>query len=168
MRYGWELKGLPERCKCDKFDFSLQHALDCPLGGLRTIQHNEALDLVASMMREVGLNCVEIEPKFLPLTGEVFELKSTNKDDEARADIKCTGLWRRMRHAYFDVKVVSPYARSYAKYNPKALYHFAEQVKIREYAPKIKQLEQADFMPLVFTYCPKDQALIGKASRINE
>ena len=48
MRYGWGLKGLPERCKCDKFDFSLQHALDCPLDDLRTIQQIEARDLVAA------------------------------------------------------------------------------------------------------------------------
>ena len=115
MRYGWNLRRLPERCKCEKSAFTLQHALDCPLGGLRTIQHNEARDLVAKMMREVGLTCIEVEPKLQPLTGESFDLRTANKDEEARANIKCTGLWKRMRHAFFDVKVMSPYARNYAK-----------------------------------------------------
>ena len=84
------MKGLPDRCKCDKADFSLQHALDCPLGGLRAIQHNEARDTVAQMMREAGLLCVETEPRLQKFTGEEFDLKTTNTEDEARADIKCT------------------------------------------------------------------------------
>ena len=145
------LQNLPARCACDEANFSLQHALDCPLGGLRTIQHNETRDTIAKLMRDAGLACVESEPKLLPLTGESFELKTTNKDDEARADIKCTGLWRHMRQAYFDVKVVSPYARSYAKYNPDQLYRRAEKTKINEYGTRIKEVDRADFMPLVFT-----------------
>jgi len=56
-----------------------------------------------------------------------------------------------MRQAFFDVKVVSPYARSYAKYNPKGLYEMAETAKEREYGEKIHNIEQTDFMPLVFT-----------------
>ena len=75
-----------------------------------------------------------------------------------------------MQHAYFDVKVISPYARRYAKYNPKALYHFAEQVKIREYAPRIKQLEHADFMPLDFTcaggIAPKSKLVLKKLAEL--
>ena len=56
------------------------------------------------MMREAGLSNVETEPKLQPLSGETFEYKSANKEDEARSDIKCTGLWRSMRQAFFDVK----------------------------------------------------------------
>ena len=40
IRYGWALQNLPARCSYEKANFSLQHALDCPLGGLRTVQHN--------------------------------------------------------------------------------------------------------------------------------
>ena len=56
-----------------------------------------------------------------------------------------------MRQAYFDVKVVSPYARSYAKYIPDQLYRRAEKTKINEYGTRIKEVDRADFMPLVFT-----------------
>ena len=44
IRYGWPLPGAPTRCPCERSSFSLQHALDCPLGGYRTIQHNERRD----------------------------------------------------------------------------------------------------------------------------
>ena len=90
----------------------MQHALDCMLGGFRTIQHNEVRDVLAQAMREAGHKAVEVEPQLQNLTGEVFEYKSANKQDDARSDIKVCGFWTSMRQAYFDVKVVSLLARS--------------------------------------------------------
>ena len=88
IRYGWTLLNLPLTCACG-VAFSLQHALDCRLGGLRIIQHNEARDTLAQCMREAGHTAVEVEPQLQPLNGEVFDYKSANKDDEDRSDIKC-------------------------------------------------------------------------------
>ena len=102
-------------------------------------------------MREAGHTAVEVEPQLQPLTGEVFDYKSANKDDEARSDIKCCGFWSNMRQAYFDVKVVSPFARSNAKLESAQLYNKAERTKIREYKERILKVENADFHPLVFT-----------------
>jgi len=52
IRYGWPLPNLPLKCACGTA-FDIQHALDCKLGGLRTIQHNE--------VRDVWLNaCVKL------------------------------------------------------------------------------------------------------------
>ncbi len=45
MRYGWDLPDLPITCACGA-GFSVQHALDCMIGGYRTIQHNEVRDLL--------------------------------------------------------------------------------------------------------------------------
>ena len=144
IRYGWKLLGTPLECKCHaKFD--LQHALNCHLGGLRTIQHNEARDTMAGFMREAGYSPVEVEPILQPLTGEKFKLKTANKTEEARSDIKCLSLWKTMRQAFFDIKVISPYARSYVDYKPEALFKKAEQDKM------ILEVEHADFTPLVFT-----------------
>ena len=56
-----------------------------------------------------------------------------------------------MRQAYFDIKVISPFARSNLNKPHKTLYHEAEQQKDREYKARITQVEQADFTPLVFT-----------------
>ena len=55
-----------------------------------------------------------------------------------------------MRQAYFDIKVVSPFARSNSSLSPSQLFRKAEQSKIREYADRIRNVEHADFNPLVF------------------
>jgi hypothetical protein len=149
MRYGWTLADLPASCPCGTA-FSLQHALDCKLGGYRTIQHNEVRDLFVDVMREAG-HVVEAEPLLQKLTGEGFKYKSANKENDARSDLKVTGFWRNMRQAYFDVKVVSPFARSYSHLTQKSILLTAEKSKMREYAERIKEIEQADFNPLVFT-----------------
>jgi hypothetical protein len=150
IRYGWTLLDLPVSCACGTA-FGLQHALDCRLGGLRIIQHNEVRDTIAQCMRDAGHTAVEIEPQLQPLSGEVFDYKSANKDDEARSDIKCCGFWSNMRQAYFDVKVVSPFARSNAQLEPAQLFKNAERSKIREYKERIRNVEHGDFTPLVFT-----------------
>ena len=49
------------------------------------------------------------------------------------------------------MKVVSPFARSYVNLKPAQLFRQAEQAKIREYRERIREVEHADFNPLVFT-----------------
>ena len=111
----------------------------------------EVRDLVAECLKETRFQSVQVEPPLQPLSGESFRLKSANKEEEARSDVKCVGFWRRMRQAYFDIKVVSPFARSNLNKPHKSLFHEAEQQKDREYKARINQIEQADFTPLVFT-----------------
>ena len=169
IRYGWEILSLPETCACGQ-KFSIQHSLDCNLGGYRTFQHNEVRDLVAECLRETRFHAIETEPQLQPLSGESFKLKSANKQEEARSDVKCIGFWREMRQAYFDIKVVSPFARSNLNKPHKTLYHEAEQQKDREYKARINQVEQADFTPLVFTtaggMAPRMQLFLKRISQL--
>jgi len=150
MRYGWTIPDLPTVCACGE-NFSMQHSLDCLLGGYRTIQHNEVRDVLAQAMREAGHSAVEVEPALQPLSGEVFEFKSANKEPDARSDIKVSGFWRNMQQAFFDVKVVSPYARSYSRLTAAQLYRMAEKSKMREYSERIREVEFGSFNALVFT-----------------
>jgi hypothetical protein len=150
IRYGWTLPNLPDACVCGA-SFDVQHALDCMIGGYRTIQHNEVRNVIASVMKEAGHRAVEVEPLLQPLSGEHFEYKSANRDEDARSDIKCVGFWRPMRKAFFDIKVVSPYAKSYVRLSSASLYRMAEKSKLREYEERIRNVEHADFSPLVFT-----------------
>ena len=122
------------------------------LGGYRIIQHNEARDVVAQCMKDAGYHEVEIEPRLQDLSGEKFEYKSANKEAEARSDVKCCGFWSDKRQAYFDVKVVSPFARSYSHMTPAALFKHAEKTKIREYGARIREVEHGDFTPMVYLY----------------
>ena len=150
IRYGWPPPKLPALCKCGAA-FDVQHALDCMLGGFRIIQHNETRDTMAQCMRDAGYPAVEVEPQLQELSGEKFEYKSTNKEVDARSDIKCYGFWKDKRQAFFDIKVVSPFARSYVNLKPEQLFRQAELQKYREYGPRIRDVEHADFNPLVFT-----------------
>ena len=172
IRYGWDLLNIPLECKCHE-KFSLQHALDCKLGGLRTIQHNEARDTMAQFMKEAGYTQVETEPILQPLSGEEFFYKTANKDSEARSDIKCYSFYKHMRQAYFDIKVVSPYAKSNMNLKPAQLFRNAELSKNREYRERILQVEHGDFTPLVFTcaggIAPQSQMVLKRlAERISE
>src|SRR5437764_10230845 len=46
---------------------------------------------------------------------------------------------------------VSPFARSNVHLSPAQLFKQSERQKIREYGQRIRDVEQADFCPLVFT-----------------
>src|ERR1700709_1116178 len=61
QRYGWTLPNLSVDCVCQKSAFTLQHALDCMIGGFRVIQHNEVRDVFAQLFRDAG-HTVEVEP----------------------------------------------------------------------------------------------------------
>jgi hypothetical protein len=102
-------------------------------------------------MEEAGCKLVETEPVLQPLEGEEFEYRTANKEEEARSDIKCCGFWSKLRQAFFDVRVTSPFAKSNINLEPAQMFNKHEREKIREYRERIKEVEHADFTPLVFT-----------------
>lgn len=72
----------------------------------------------------------------------------------------------RQRQAFFDVKVISPFAKSNLKQSPTQMFKTAEQQKIREYGERIKEVERADFTPFVFictgVMAPKCHLVTGR------
>ena len=120
------------------------------------MQHNEIRDVMAQTMRDAGYLAVEVEPQLQELTGEVFDFKSANVKADARSDIKCCGFWREKRQAYFDVKVVSPFAKSYLIQTTDQLFRSSEKSKMREYGERIREVEHGDFTPLVFHLLRRD------------
>ena len=76
---------------------------------------NEIRDVFANLMDDV-CHDVQIEPKLQSLDGEIFSSNSTTTDDDARLDIKATGLWgSRFNCTFFDVKIFNPHAKSCPK-----------------------------------------------------
>ena len=59
MRYGWQLRLVPQKCRCGK-DFEINHVLICKVGGFHTIRHNQLRDTTADLLREV-CNDVSVE-----------------------------------------------------------------------------------------------------------
>ena len=57
---------------------------------------------------------VALEPTLQTLLEEQMALSNAITTDDARVDIQATGFWGdRKQRAFFDVKVLNPFAKSY-------------------------------------------------------
>jgi len=83
--------------------------MTCKKGGFISCRHNEIRDILAKLLDEVCRD-VDIEPALLPLTGENFN-KTSNSTNEARLDVSARNFWNRGERAFFDVRVVNPFAQ---------------------------------------------------------
>ncbi len=52
LRYGRQPSRLPSHCVCG-VNFTVEHALSCPCGGLPSIRNNDVRDLTAKLFTEV-------------------------------------------------------------------------------------------------------------------
>jgi len=105
------------------------------------MMHNDLAEEIADRMKDAGCRDVMLEPDLLPVDGEAFELKTANKQDDARSDIRAEGFWGKQRRAFFDVMVFAPYARSYSTRSLKAIYAEHEGRKNREYKERILKVK---------------------------
>ena len=149
LRYDWSLDAVPVKCVCGE-PFCPNHAMVCPFGGYPTIRHNELRDFFGNLLSEVCHDVVT-EPQLSPLSGEVFEHRSTNTSQEARLDVKARGFWSRQEDTFFDVRVFHPNASSYLDTSPDELFRRHERQKQLEYEERIVNVEHGSFCPLVFT-----------------
>jgi len=148
FRYGWEPTNLPNKCPCGAA-FTVNHAMTCHVGGFVNIRHNALRDLFAELLTSVSHN-VTVEPMLQPLTGEQFRLRSTNVTDNARLDIAANGLWGgRFERVMCDVRVFSPHVNSNT-HEPKESYRLQENSKRRIYEERVRDVEYASFIPIVF------------------
>ena len=149
LRYNISIPRLPTTCVCgSKFD--IQHALTCKRGGFIGIRHDELRNFTAEVLSEV-CNDVVVEPLLTPLTGEHFNLKSANTEDNARLDVAARGVWTRGSRAFFDIRVFNPLAQCYNDSTIKAAHKSNENSKKREYNERVLQVEHGSFTPLVFS-----------------
>ena len=150
VRMAWTPHDLPKTCNCGA-DFTVAHALSCPLGGFPTLRHNETRDLLADVMTE-ACNSVAIEPVLNPVDGRNFRHKSTTTDPNARVDIVAGGVWGgRFERAFFDVCVFNAFAQSNAARTLASTYQFHERRKIAKYAERVREVEHGSFIPMVFS-----------------
>ena len=149
LRYGWQLRLVPQKCRCGK-EFEVNHVLTCKVGGFHTVCHNQLRDMIGDLLKEV-CSSVAVEPRLQPLTGETLPA-SANLDDDARLDVKAKGFWdNREQDAFFDVRVFYPFAPSYRESTLAANYRQHELKKRREYGMRVREVERGCFTPLVFT-----------------
>ena len=124
--------------------------MTCKRGGFIGIRHDEVRNFTAEVLGEVCKDVV-IEPALTPLSGEQFNLRSANVDDNARLDVAARGVWTRGSRAFFDIRVFNPLAPSYSNSTIKAAHKSNENSKKREYNDRVLQVEHGSFTPLVFS-----------------
>ena len=149
LRYNWELQKVPINCACSA-KFTLQHALNCNLGGYVISRHNHLRDLLGSLLNECCTD-MQIEPPLLPAPQEAVDLpRSAIKADEARADISARGFWEKYRRAFFDVKVANLNAPTYTLKSVASTLTSLEKEKKRKYNKRIQMVDHGSFTPLIF------------------
>ena len=114
-----------------------------------TIRHNEIRNLTASLVTEVCHN-VAIEPLLQPLSGELFSHRSANTQPNTHQDICVRGFWSAGQDAIFDIRVFHPNASSNHSKITAAAYRKHETAKKREYAKRIREVENSLFHPTRF------------------
>ena len=149
LRYGWQLRFTPEKCRCG-LNFDTNHVLTCQQGGIQTMRHNDLRDTIATLLDEVCKD-VTTEPCLQPLSGETLRPLSANTLDGARLDIRAHAFWDAMQDAFFDVRVVHPSAPAYQNKTLPAIYRQHELQKRQEYGDRVREVEHGAFTPLVFT-----------------
>ena len=96
FHYNLPLADVPSYCACvDRFTFS--HSLSCKKGGFAAQRHDGIRNLLTSLLSKVCKD-VEVESHLLPIDNEVFDLRSTVTNPEARLDME---VRKKHRHWHY-------------------------------------------------------------------
>ena len=149
LRYGWSVANLPTTCAC-RSTYTIQHSMSSKKRGFINILQKDVRDLTAKLLSEV-CHDLQVEPTFLPLTGERMEHHSAIKTNEARLDIRARGFWIGEQQAFLDIRVFDPNACRYSNSSLSQYYATNEKKKKHNYNQRILQFEQETFSPLIFS-----------------
>ena len=107
--------------------------------------------IIASFLTDVCRN-VSIEPGLQELSGELLTHRSANTTPNARLDVAADGVWgSRFERFFFDVRVFNPFAPSNSHGPLADIYTKHEADKRRLYEERVRDVEQATFIPLIFS-----------------
>ncbi len=175
-RYGLPMKGLPSHCGCGK-SFTLSHALQCATGGFIIARHNDIRDFLLDLLGGLFAD-VRKEPSLDELSEEEqaelrARYKTANLCRHPRGDLSAMGFWRPHQRVYGDVRVWNHMATTYSSMTSREGHLMHERMKRHEYEQRIKEYENADFVPLVFSTAggcgPAARAFIARlAKKIEE
>ena len=148
MRYQKCISNLPSSCPCGK-QFNPTHAMDCKKGGFIHACHDNVRNVEASLHSEV-CNGVAIEPTLMLVTGETFESRSSNIEDDSRFDVKARGFYRQVQVVFFDVRIAQLNAESNKSQPTEKVLLKHEKEKKRAHNRRVLEIEHGVFTHLVF------------------
>ena len=111
------------------------------------MRHNELRYITAGLLSRMCSD-VATGPPLQLLSGEVITPKSTNRQDDTRADIHARGFWGRRQTAFLDVRVFHP--RNAPSYRNSSIPSVYRRHELQKYGERVREVEQASFTPLVF------------------
>jgi len=95
---------------------------------------------------------VQVELHLHSLSGEVMQYRSAVTDDNARVDIRASNFWRCLHHrTFFDVRIFNSFAASNQSGSLAAIFRRHEAEKHRAYEERVREVEQGNFTPLIFS-----------------
>ena len=118
-------------------------------GGFVYQRHDEVRDLLAKLMAEVHKD-VRVEPHLQQLNGEALP-SSAITSEEARLDVAARGFWQRGQLAFFDVRIINPFAKSHLNQKLENTFKSNEAEKKRKYNKRVLEVEQGSFSPFVMS-----------------
>ena len=145
-RYNMRPESIPKYCDgCGK-EASIDHILNCRVGGLIICRHNELKDeLIDIGIKAFGLNSIRDEPLTNPNSdGNNQEAQTNNHNNNNRADIMMRGLWERGTDGLIDVQIVNTDSTAHRN-------RTSEAVKTAERSKKKKHLAHCQQQRRYFT-----------------
>ena len=142
LRYGKTPANLPKICDADGATFDVNHALNCPKGGLVYGRHNECRDLNCDLLRLAGLKQIVSEP--------ILRESDVNGENGLRADWGVRGFWQPQRQAVFDVCILNADSSSISHLSTEAIFESRRTLKKRTYS-EIAETRRASFTPFIAT-----------------
>ena len=131
-------------------DFDLNHALNCHRGGFVNVQHDSLKNFTGALIEKV-CHAVEIEPHLEPVPENMIFNRTTNRGDDARADIRARSFWRPGQNSFFDICVTNTESNSYNKRAVLFILRSKENSKKNQYNQRIMNVDHGTFTPLLFS-----------------
>ena len=149
LRYGLTPPELPPRCPCGALN-SVEHALDCKVGGAIIRRHDDNKGRLADLSRKgFGATAVQVEQR---LSEGTINTQTGQTEGGVIADITVRGVWEKQTVAAFDLCVFNADAPSYARTTRPVhkLLEEKEKAKKRHYRAVCEELRM-HFTPLIAT-----------------
>jgi hypothetical protein len=153
IRHGLKPLHLPRTCGGCHQQFTVGHAMQCKLGGLIGLRHNDVAaewsDLCASALTAASVTDEPLIPQDQDGTANV---RGPDGDPPLalRGDIGAYGFWRRGTTAIFDVRITDTEAASTRHTDPEKVLRRHETAKKNKYGDACRDAH-LDFTPLVFS-----------------
>ena len=165
LRYNYAPLDMPQQCDGCGAKMTVEHALQCKVGGLVHARHDDVADEFRDMCgTALGFSRVEREPKIFSGVSQRTRTEGGTADasagsnnnnaarniTEERGDASVQGFWERRRTAVFDMRITDTDSRSQRNTDPAKILARHEKEKKNKYLHSCLE-QRRDFTPMVYS-----------------